>query len=430
MPYFGLNLELQMNIKILFEVKTVYLLFILFLSQSTFSQEENIEKEKKYPLCSILDLFTKEDTLKIKIPKSKTKLIAFPTIGYQPANGFTFGFIGQYSFKQKYENKISLISGGASYSTQKQILTYLKNNMYLNDDRYFFSGDFRYYVFSQSNFGLGTDIVPWGAEFKDFDYKAIEQPMNYNYFKLHETISYNIVPLFFVGAGIHIDSYTNINDKLLDVPNGKYTYHYNYSKKHGFSDKNYSVSGISLNLIYDSRDNLINTNKGLYLNMNYRFNPQTSLNKRESTTLLLESRYFIPISKVNKQHVLGFWAYGQFLASGKLPYLNQPAIGWDQNSRSGKGYTQGLFRGTNLMFFESEYRFPITKNQMISGTVFANATTASDMDRNLNLFESIQPAVGVGLRVLLDKNTLTNFVLNFGLGRDSQTFYFNDGEGF
>ena len=82
------------------------------------------------------------------------------------------------------------------------------------------------------------------------------------------------------------------------------------------------------------------------------------------------------------------------------------------------------------MYFESEYRFPITKNQMISGTVFANATTASDVDKNLGLFESIQPAIGVGLRVLLDKDTLTNFIVNFGLGRDSQTFYFNDGEGF
>ena len=89
-----------MNTKILFELKTVYLLLILFLFQNTFSQEEKIEKEKKYPLRSIVDLFTKEDTLKIKIPKSKTKLIAFPTLCYQPANGFTFGFIGQYSFKQ------------------------------------------------------------------------------------------------------------------------------------------------------------------------------------------------------------------------------------------------------------------------------------------------------------------------------------------
>ncbi|WP_310008243.1 hypothetical protein [Flavobacterium granuli] len=419
-----------MNFKPILKSKIIFLL-ILFYSHTILSQDgEKNEGEKKYPLRSIVDLFTKEDTLQISKPDSKTNLIAFPTLGYQPANGFTFGFISQFSFKIKPENKISLLSGGASYSTQKQVLTYLKNNMYINNDRIFFSGDFRYYVFSQSNYGLGTDIIPWGSEFQDFDFNTIEQPMNYNYFKFHETASYRIFSHFFIGTGIHFDSYTNINDKLLDVANGQYTYHYNYSKKYGFSDKNYAVNGMSINLIYDTRDNLINTNNGLFLNMNYRYNPQTDLNRHNSSTLLLETRYFIPISKTNKQHVLGIWAYGQFLVTGKLPYLNLPAIGWDQNSRSGKGYIQGLFRGTNLMYFESEYRFPITKNQMISGTVFANATTTSDVDKNLGLFESIQPAIGVGLRILLDKDTLTNFIVNFGLGRDSQTFYFNDGEGF
>ncbi|CAN1571461.1 hypothetical protein MCETHM1_03247 [Flavobacteriaceae bacterium] len=411
--------------------KTLFLfLFLLFYLQTSIAQEEKKGIEIKQKLRSIVDLFTKEDTLKISKVDSKTNLIAFPTLGYQPANGFTLGFISQFSFKIKPENKISLLSGGASYSSQKQILTYLKNNMYINNDKFFFSGDFRYYVFSQSNYGLGTDIIPWGAEFKDFNYSTIEQPMNYNYFKFHETVSYNIFESFFIGLGIHIDSYSNINDKNLDVENGKLTYHYNYSKKYGFSNKNYTVNGFSLNLIYDARDNLINTNNGLYLNANFRYNPQSDPNKQSNSTLLLESRYFIPISKTNKQHVIAFWAYGQFLTSGRQPYLNQPAIGWDQNSRSGKGYTQGLFRGTNLMYFESEYRFPITKNQMISGTVFANATTASSVDNNLELFESIQPAIGIGLRVLLDKNTLTNFIVNFGLGRKSETFYFNDGEGF
>ncbi|PWA10786.1 BamA/TamA family outer membrane protein [Flavobacterium laiguense] len=420
-----------MNFTTILKSKILFLfIFFLSFSQTIVSQEEKKEGEKKYPLRSIIDLFTKEDTLKISKPDSKTNLIVFPTLGYQPANGFTLGFISQFSFKIKPENKISLLSGGASYSSQKQVLTYLKNNMYISNDRYFFSGDFRYYIFSQSNYGLGTDIIPWGAEFKEFDFNAIEQPMNYNYFKFHETVSYNILPSFFIGLGIHFDSYTDIDDKLLDVANEQYTYHYNYSKKYDFSDKNYAVNGVSLNLIYDTRDNLINTNNGLYLNLNYRYNPQTLVNLHRSATLLLESRYFIPISKINKQHVIGFWAYGQFLINGKLPYLNQPAIGWDQNSRSGKGYTQGLFRGTNLMYFESEYRFPITKNQMISGTVFANATTASSIDKGLRLFQSIQPAIGVGLRVLLDKTTLTNFVVNLGLGRDSQTFYFNDGEGF
>jgi hypothetical protein len=419
-----------MNFKTILKSKIIFLL-LLFCSQTIISQEgEKKEEEKKHKLRSIIDLFTKEDTLKISKPDSKNHLIAFPTLGYQPANGFTLGFISQFSFKIKPENKISLLSGGTSYSTQKQVLMYLKNNMYINNDRFFFSGDFRYYVFSQSNYGLGTDIIPWDTKFQNFDFKAIEQPMNYNYFKFHETASYTIFSSFFIGLGIHFDSYTNINDKHLDVANQQYTYHYNYSKNYGFSDKNYAVNGMSLNLIYDTRDNIINTNNGLFLNMNYRYNPKTDLNKNNSSTLLLESRYFIPINKTNKQHVVGIWAYGQFQLSGRLPYLNLPAIGWDQNSRSGKGYTQGLLRGTNLIYLESEYRFPITKNQMISGTVFANATTASNVSKSLTAFESIQPAVGVGLRVLLDKNTLTNFIVNFGLGRDSKTFYFNDGEGF
>jgi hypothetical protein len=422
-----------MNTNTIFEAKLICL-FLLFLlsSQFTFSQQDTIEKEKKRPLRSIVDLFTKEDTLKIRLPKqkSKTRLIAFPTLGYQPANGFTLGFIGQYSFKEKENTKISLISGGASYSSQHQLLTYVKNNMYLNDDRYFFSGDFRYYIFSQSNFGLGTDIVPWGASFQDFDYNSIEQPMDYHYFKLHETISYTIFPYFFLGAGIHLDSYTNIKDKNLDITNNKFTYHYKYSKKYGFNNTYYFVNGISLNLIYDTRDNLINTNNGLFLNLNYRFNTKIFNYQQSSSILLLESRYFIPLCKTNKQHVLGFWAYGQFLLDGRIPYLNLPAIGWDQNSRSGKGYIQGLFRGSNLMYFEGEYRFPITTNQMFSGTIFVNATTASDTYKNLTKFEAIQPAIGVGLRMLLDKNTLTNFIINYGMGRKSNTFYFNDGEGF
>jgi outer membrane protein assembly factor BamA len=254
--------------------------------------------------------------------------------------------------------------------------------------------------------------------------------MEYHYFKLHETISYNLFPLFFLGAGIHLDSYSHIKDKNLDIANNKYTYHYSYTKKYGFNENYYLVNGLSMNVIYDARDNLINTNKGLFLNLNYRYNPKIFNYQKNSSTLLLESRYFIPLSKRIKQYVIGFWAYGQFLVSGKLPYLNLPAIGWDQNSRSGKGYIQGLFRGNNLLYLETEYRFPITKNQMISGTVFANATSTSSADKNLRLLESIQPAAGVGLRVLLDKNTLTNFIINYGLGRKSNTFYFNDGEGF
>lgn len=386
---------------------------------------------KEYPLKTIMEIFKEEKSaLAIKKPVKNDVLLIFPAFGMQPAYGFTFGVLSLYTFRKRAENKFSSINAGGSYTTKNQVLTYFKNNMYLNNDELFLSGDWRYYVFSQSNYGLGSDIIPSNWKKENFDIQSIEQPMEYNYLKIHQTISWNVLPSFYVGTGLHLDGYTNINDKNLDVENEKFTYHYDYSKKHGFNDKHYYVNGFSLNLIYDTRDNLVNTNKGFFVNLNYRHNPSILKNQFTNGSILAETRYFIPLSKTNKQHVLGFWAYGQYLVLGKVPYLNLPALGWDQRSRSGKGYTQGLIRGSNLMYFETEYRFPITKNQMISGTVFANATTASDIDRNVKLMHYFQPAAGVGLRILLDKETLTNFIINYGFGRDSNTFYFNDGEGF
>ncbi|MDD3004553.1 BamA/TamA family outer membrane protein [Flavobacterium sp.] len=406
------------------------LLMLLLMTAYVFGQEKNPVKKDSVPYITLYDLFKKKENRIREEQNSKSNLIILPTLGLQPANGFTFGFISQYSFKHNENDKISLLSGGASYSTKKQILTYVKNNMYLDNDTYFLSGDYRYFIFSQSNFGLSTNIIPYGADFDNFSFEAIEQPMKYNYFKFHQTASYRVLPSFYIGTGIHIDDYSSINDENLDLDNQEYTYHYNYSQQYGYNHKHYTVAGASLNLIYDSRDNLINTNKGLFVNLSYRFNPEYKNSQQQSTTLSLDARYFIPLSTKNKQHVLGFWTYGQFLTSGNLPYLNLPALGWDANSRSGKGYTQGLFRGAELITFETEYRFPIAKNQLISGTFFVNATSASDVKGKVNLFHTFQPAVGVGLRVLLDKKTLTNFLMNFGLGRDSKTFYFNDGESF
>ena len=168
----------------------------------------------------------------------------------------------------------------------------------------------------------------------------------------------------------------------------------------------------------------------MFANINYRFNPALTTSQHASNVLFMEYRYFLPLSKINKQHVLGIWATGHLVTSGRVPYLNLPSIGWDQRSRGGKGYIQGLFRGQKMAYFESEYRFPISCNQLISGTVFANFTTTSDSDRDIRLFQYIQPAAGLGLRILINKATRTNLVLNYAVGRHSKAFYLNAGETF
>jgi outer membrane protein assembly factor BamA len=406
------------------------LLIMIFIYNSTLAQKAN-DSLKYCPEKSLPELLKKKDSLLVFKPIKNSFFLLIPVIGSQPATGFIYGAVAQYTFKgKKVDDKYSSINLGATYTEKKQLLINVKNSVMLKSNKIFLSGDWRYYIFSQSNYGLGSDIIPKSYEDEGFNLDVLKEPMNYHYLKFHQTASWEIKNNYYVGAGVHVDWYTNIMDISLNIANGQLTNHYIYSKKYNFDDRKYFVNGLSLNLLYDSRDNQINTNTGMFANINYRFNPAISTNQYASSVLFMEYRYFLPLSKYNKQHVVGVWATGQFLTSGKVPYLNLPSIGWDQHSRSGKGYVQGLLRGQNLVNFEAEYRFPISCNNLISGTVFGNITSTSDNDRNIKIFQYFQPAAGIGLRILIDKATRTNVVMNYAWGRHSKAFYLNAGETF
>ncbi|MGQ7946177.1 BamA/TamA family outer membrane protein [Flavobacterium sp. WC2509] len=401
--------------------------FLLLFCQFSFAQSDN--DSLKCPIKSLPEFFRKKDSLFVVKPLKNDFLLVLPVLSVQPANGFIYGAISQYTFKDKQpDDKYSTAYLMATYTTKKQLLIDVKNNLILHHNKIYMGGDWRYYKFSQSNYGLGSDIIP--SDEPDFSISSIAQPMKYDYFKFHQTASILVADDLFVGGGIHFDGYMNIFDQTLDVANNQLTYHYVYNTSHGFSTNKYFVKGISANVIYDSRDNLVNPNNGLFANVNYKTNLGIEKNGSPSSVLFTELKYYIPLSKTNKQHVLAFWSYAQFLTKGNLPYLNLPAIGGDQQSRSGKGYTQGLLRGQDLCYFETEYRFPITCNQLLSGTVFANFTSTSDRDRDIQVLQFIQPAFGIGLRLLIDKATKTNVMASYGWGRHSQSFYINTGESF
>lgn len=408
----------------------VLLLFTpLYLNAQSESETSNSE------ICApktIFEVFKKKDSIYIVKPTKSNFFLVIPAIGSQPATGFFFGGVAQYTFKGKQEaDKYSVANLGIIYTLKKQWMINVKNNILLKNNRIFLSGDYRLYIFSQPNYGLGTDIIPPRRD-RDpsFSIDSIAQSMDYNYFKFHQTASFEVRKNFYVGGGVNIDWYTNINDKELDVANGNLTYHYNYSQQHGFNNLEYFLTGVSFNMVYDSRDNQVNSNRGWFANVNYRFNPVLFDNQQYSNVLYTEFRQFIPLSRKNDHYILGIWAYGQFVTRGKVPYLNLPAIGWDQRSRSGEGYTQGLFRGDGLIYLSTELRFPITCNQMISGTVFTNFVTASNKDANTSLFHAIQPAAGIGLRILIDKKTRTNLIVDYAWGNSSKGFYLNAGETF
>jgi outer membrane protein assembly factor BamA len=238
---------------------------------------------------------------------------------------------------------------------------------------------------------------------------------------------------FYLGLGYHLDAYKNIEDldlKLDSIP-PQLTPHWSYSKFHGFDPKKYTMSGFSINAMYDSRDNQISAYKGYFARFNYQVNPTFLGSSQNSSQLWTEFRTYIGLSKNTPRHLIAFWYFGNFLVSGEQPYLTLMAIGDDQRLKSGRGYTAGRFRGQDFVYAEAEYRFPILRcAQTLGGVVFVNASTASNRDANVHLFDYVRPAVGFGFRLLMNKYSRMNISIDFAYGFDSKGTYFGGAETF
>ena len=65
--------------------------------------------------------------------------------------------------------------------------------------------------------------------------------------------------------------------------------------------------------------------------------------------------------------------YEWLTINGNPPYDLLPSIGEDPYSNTGRGFAQGRFRGKNMLYVESEYRFGILKNGLLGGVVLSSS---------------------------------------------------------
>ena len=373
-------------------------------------------------------------------PESAGSLILLPIIGSNPATGFMFGVGGQYAFKVPGSTKYSAFMGSVQITTKSQLLFLLKNNIYTKNNRFFLSGDWRFQIFSQDTYGLGTNSPDGGIV--DYQYSvlglqtsedSLAQPMKFNFARLYQSVSYKLAEGLYAGIGYNMDSYSKIVDQKLRLNPGDslLTSHYAYSTYYGYPTDSYFSSALNMNVIYDTRDNMINSYKGMYAMISWRGGLKVLGNKYNSNLFQFEYRSFHRLSVSNPRHLLAFWLMGSFSGEGEFPYMILPATAYDQRGRSARGYVQGRFRGSNLVYGEAEYRFPLSKpGGILGGVVFVNASTADNAKQNLKLFGSVRPAGGFGLRIMADKRSRTNLCVDYGIGYKSSGFYLAASETF
>ncbi len=388
------------------------------------------------------------DTTQAKPKEKKQKNFSFiplPAIAANPTNGIMYGVAPGASWFMGDPANTSLSSGLGTviYTTKKQLLLTAKTNVFLKGDRWNLLGDWRYFITSQPTFGLGTGpnsnkAVDSGIEFADGMFSQpikTSQMMEFHYLRLHETVmKRHKDSRLFLGLGYHLDDHSKIDDNLLslDPDSTVITSHFGYQTYHAMPTDGYTLSGISLNVFYYSRDNAVNPYSGRYAYVNTRINPEFLGSTESSTLLWLEYRDYVHLNKDRPRHLIGFWTYGWFVTSGKVPYLDLPAVGWDQFGRSGRAYTQGRFRGEDLWYGEVEYRVPLQKHKETFGAVvFLNGTTASSRSNSIALFEYLDVGFGAGLRVMINKKSRANLNIDYAFGRyGAGGFYFGLNEVF
>jgi len=296
------------------------------------------------------------------------------------------------------------------YSQYHQYWGSLNTYIFSEKSKLIFIGDIRMYKFPTRTFGLGGETLISDAV-----------SIDYSYFKFSQLVLREVTTDVFAGIGYQLDHHFNIEEEGL--PPGKVT----DFQKYGFSAFSIS-SGLSANIMYDSRKNLMNPTGGIFARLRYRPNMKLLGSSSNWQSLLIELRKYFPLSEENDD-VLAFWSYNEITLAGNPPYLDLPSNGWDAYSNTGRGYVSGRYRGKSFLYLESELRFGILANGLLGGVFFVNAQSVTDWPSNK--FNSIIPAEGLGLRIKLNKHSNTNLAIDYAFGKEgSRGFIFNIGEVF
>ncbi len=393
--------------------------FFLFLSSPGQSlHPDTVSPDRSIPRKDVTDYLRKWFNFK---PSAKTERMQpgdHLTVSVLPAAGYTLQtrlaaiLSGNIAFFTSPHpgTKLSVVNANVTYTQNAQFTIPIQSNIWLPGNEWNLTGDWRYMKYPQSTFGLGSN-----ASLKD------EDPMDYHYIRIYQNILKKITPNFSAGIGYDLDYHWNISEEGLNDG------HISDYILYGSAQKTVS-SGLSMNLSYDTRKNIINPLQGLSAIATLRNNSTWLGSSSNWQSLLIDIRKYFRIEGRRKQ-VLALWSYNWLILGGKPPYLDLPSTGWDGYNNSGRGFIQGRYRGERMLYLESEYRFDITGNGVLGAVAFINAETFSGL--HSKSFQSVQPGAGLGLRLKLNKKSDTNIAIDYGFGtQGSKGLFVNIGEVF
>lgn len=334
-----------------------------------------------------------------------------PAFGYSLQSRLALLISGNVAFRTGRQSNVSTIVSSIAYTQNKQVTLPIQSSIWSKNNNYNFGGEIRLYHYPQATFGLGSN-----SNIEN------EAPMSYNYIRFSEIALRHTAGNFYMGGGYIIDYHAGIS--IGPTENGTAPEYLIYKKR---SAKTHSTSsGLTLNGQYDNRDSPLNAGSGWYATYEFRQNLKTIGSTSTWSSLILDVRKYLRFP-ASSNNVIAFWSYNWLTLAGRPPYLDLPATLWDASTNAGRGYIQGRFRGAQMVYAETEYRYRITRDGLLGGVVFVNAESFSAAPGTR--LQAIEPAAGPGLRIKLNKVSKTNICVDYGFGRQgSRGLFINVGE--
>lgn len=334
--------------------------------------------------------------------KSKRYLLAaLPVVFYTPETRFGFGASGMCIFNFKNDTLLahrSTVSLGFAYTQNRQILSYLPFNLFLNNRSWQLYGELAYNKFFYNFYGVGNNhpldfVEVYGVEFPRLRFTALKK----------------IAPHFYMGPRYAFDKFS-----LFDLDSAGLLIKGDIKGSQGGV-----VSGFGLVSLYDSRDDVFFPSRGIWSELVvYHDNKRTGSTFNYTRIAFDFCKYFH-----YKKNILALNLYSIY-SNTDVPFFQMGILGGQKKMR---GFYEGRYRDNNVLVVQAEYRRHLF--WIFGVTVFGSAGQVAQRYDQFNV-QHWRYTYGLGLRMQLQQNQKINLRIDLAVGNKKLLPYFTIGEAF
>ncbi len=334
-----------------------------------------------------------------------TSISAYPYAYYTPETQLAFGAGGIVTFYTSEEKILrpSKATVSAYYTSNGQYKFSLSPQLYFGQNTLFMSADVTYGYYVDKYWGIGNDT----PDNNDEDYTS-------RAFGLDANVQVK-PPKDFIGntrTGLVLDFWdSSIADKKTNP--------YLLSGETKGSDGGIS-SGLGVNLIWDTRDEIFWPMKGGYSQGKAVFYGPTLGSDFNFNKYEVDLRQY---KSIGSGTVLAAQVYLNSVA-GSPPFYDYPALGGQKIMR---GYYQGRYRDKVYLATQAEYRAHLWKR--FGYVLFAGFGDVAGRFNDFRL-RAMKTSLGAGLRCRFSKAEKVNLRVDMGFGRNASGVYFGLEEAF